>query len=36
MMIEEGIDMKLDNGIGIFGEYCQKSNLPLVLMTQVK
>jgi hypothetical protein len=36
MMTEEGIDMKLDNGIGIFGKYCQRSNLPLVLMAQVK
>jgi hypothetical protein len=35
-MTEEGIDMKLDNGIGIFGKYCQRSNLPLVPMAQVK
>ncbi len=35
-MTEEGIDMKLDDGIGIFGKYCQRSNLPLVPMAQVK
>jgi hypothetical protein len=35
-MTEEGIDMKLDNSIGIFGKYCQRSNLPLVPMAQVK
>jgi hypothetical protein len=35
-MTEEGIDMKLDNGIDIFGKYCQRSNLPLVPMSQVK
>jgi hypothetical protein len=36
MMTEEGIDMKLDDCIGIFGKYCQRSNLPLGSMAQVK
>ncbi len=30
MMTEEGIDIKLGNGIEIFGRYCQQSNLPLI------
>jgi hypothetical protein len=36
MMTEEGIDIILDDCIGIFSKYCQRSNLPLVPMAQVK
>jgi hypothetical protein len=36
MMTEEGIDMKLGNGIEIFERYCQQSNLPLIPLAQIK
>jgi hypothetical protein len=36
MMAEEGIDIKLGNGIEIFGRYCQLNNLPLIWLAQTK
>ncbi len=36
IMTEEGIDIKLNNSIEIFGRYCQRSILPLIPLAQIK